>query len=99
MAKAKFGYMKCPTPQCATRLVVKINDKETLSCRCDECDFSLYVTKGQAGYARWVGVIERPAAPPAEPKSAPAASGKPAAEKKAKEAPAAPAAASSILGL
>jgi len=67
MAKSKFGYMPCPTPKCGTRLVVKINEHETISWGCDECDGTGYVKKGEAGYARWLEVIERaaPALPPA----------------------------------
>ena len=100
MAKSKFGYMPCTTPKCGTRLVVKMNERETLSWRCDECDGNGYVKKGEAGYSRWLGVIDRAAPPPAPapaPKpAAPAEKPAPAAPKPA--APAKPARATTLLG-
>lgn len=93
MAKTKFGYMKCPTPKCGHRVVVKENERGTLSWSCDECDGSGYVKKGEAGYPAWAASIERASAPApaADPKSAPAPA--------PKEKPAAPAKpASSLLG-
>jgi len=81
--KIKYGYMLCPTPGCGTRLVVKKNERETLSWSCAECDGAGYAKKGDAGYVRWDGaVVDKVAAPapaPAPaPKPAPAADPKPA---------------------
>jgi hypothetical protein len=83
MAKSKFGYMTCPTPGCGTRLVVKINERETLSWGCDECDGTGYVKKGEAGYSKWMNTIARAAlspqpAPELKPTAAPTPSPKPA---------------------
>ena len=86
MAKSKYGYMICPTPKCGTRLVVKISERETLSWHCDECDGGSYVKKSEAGYSRWLEMVER-AAPAPQPVPAP----KPA-------APAKPARATTLLG-
>ena len=93
MAKSKYGYMTCPTPKCGTRLVVKLNERETLSWSCDECDGTGYVKKGEAGYGRWIEAIERAApAPAAAPPAAdPAPAPKPA-------APSKPARAGTLLG-
>ena len=70
--KTKYGYMACP--DCATRVVVKINEHQTLSYRCDECDGYGYAKKGEGRYSKWDARITEkttaPAAPPAEPKSA-----------------------------
>ena len=78
MAKSKFGYMKCP--DCAVRVVVKVNEKETLSYTCDECDSRGYAQKGAGNYKTWIARIER------APGSAPAAGDKkPADDKKPDE--------------
>jgi hypothetical protein len=95
MAKTKYGYMTCPTPKCGTRLVVKVNERETLSWSCDECDGTGYVKKGEAGYGRWLEAVERAAPAPAPaPKPAPP----PAPEPPPKAAPAKPARATTLLG-
>jgi len=74
MGKTKFGYMKCP--DCTARVVVKVNDKETLSYNCDECDSFGYARKGAGNYAAWLGRIER-TAPAGEKKEEPTAGGAP----------------------
>jgi len=67
----KFGYMKCP--DCGERVVVKINERETLSYTCDECDGSAYSKKGEGRYPKWLEKIERaPGVPAPGPKPAPA---------------------------
>lgn len=70
MAKTKYGKMKCPTPGCGELVIVKVNERETLSWNCQECDHSGYVRKGDAGYAKWAGSVTRQAepAPAATPK-------------------------------
>lgn len=91
MAKSKYGYMKCPTPGCDTRIVVKENERGTLSWRCDECDGTGYVKKGDAAFPKWDGQIEKSARAPAP---APA----PKKEDAPKPAPAPKPAASTLLG-
>lgn len=68
--KSKFGYMKCENRKCGERVVVKINERETLSYGCDECGKSAYAKKGTKEYADWQGDIEGKAAPAPAPKSA-----------------------------
>lgn len=65
MAKSKFGYMACP--DCGERVVVKVNERETLSYSCAECDGDGYRKKGQAAYAHWLKKITPAAPPPADP--------------------------------
>jgi hypothetical protein len=86
MVKTKFGYMTCPTPDCGTRLAVRENENGTLSWRCDECEGTGYVRKGEGAYPLWLKKIERTAPAPA-PKPAPKT--KPDPEPKEKEKPAA----------
>lgn len=79
--KAKFGYMKCPGCASAgrsTRVLVRKNERETLSYPCDECDGTEYAQKGSQKHADWLKVIE-----PIAPAAAPAAAPKPAADKSA----------------
>jgi hypothetical protein len=57
MARIKFGHMKCPA--CAERVVVEVNENETLSFSCDECDCSGYARKGQGVHALWLKNIQR----------------------------------------
>jgi hypothetical protein len=65
-AKRKYGHMACP--DCGERVVVKINDNETLSYGCDECDSNGYCKKGEGRYPSWLKKITALAAPaPAEP--------------------------------
>lgn len=73
MVKTKFGHMSCES--CGDRVVVKINEQETLSYSCDECEGMGYARKGNLQRDLWLKKIERIAAPPAP---APAASPKPA---------------------
>lgn len=61
----KFGYMKCENRKCGARVVVKFNEKETLSYTCDECEKSSYARKGTQEHADWIGEIERTAPAPA----------------------------------
>jgi hypothetical protein len=98
MAKSKYGYMPCPTPKCGTRLVVKMNERETLSWRCDECDGNGYVKKGEAGYSRWLGVVERAAPDPAPAAKVPASPDKPVPAAPKPPAPVKPARATTVLG-
>ena len=75
MAKTKLGHMACP--DCAERVVVKINEHGTLSYSCHECDGSGYCKKDEARYPRWEAKItklpgeqkqeKKTAPPPAEP--------------------------------
>ena len=70
--KTKFGYMSCPGCTAAgrkTRVLVRINERETLSAACDECDSTEYAKKGTGKHADWSKGIERIG--PAEPKPAP----------------------------
>lgn len=73
MAKQKFGYMKCR--ECGERVVVKRNENDTLSYRCDECDAVAYAKKTDAFHHRWMAAIEKVAAP--APSPAPASKGNP----------------------
>lgn len=57
MAKVKFGYMA--HADCGTRVLVRVNEKETLSAQCDECDSTDYAQKGTGKHARWLAKIER----------------------------------------
>jgi hypothetical protein len=65
--KTKFGYMKCENRKCGAKVVVKVNEKETLSYTCDECDKSAYAKKGTREHADWLSDIER-SAPASQPK-------------------------------
>ena len=85
MAKTKFGYMPCP--DCASRVVVKINERETLSYSCDECDGIGYSKKGEGRYPAWLKKIER-----VKPGVPEVGSAGPVERAKPKPAPAAPAA-------
>lgn len=83
MAKTKFGYMKCENRKCGSRVVVKINERETLSYTCDECDKSPYSKKGTKEHADWLSEIERaPVAPAPDPAPADKKDDKKTAEKK-----------------
>lgn len=80
MAKSKFGHMPCES--CGERVVVKVNEQETLSYSCDECEGMGYARKGNLQRDLWLKKIERIAAPPAPapvpaPKPAPKAEPKP----------------------
>lgn len=72
MARQKFGHMACP--DCAHQVVVRANDRETLSYHCDECDSQGYARKGNGNYDAWLKRITRApgAAPAAEPVKPPA---------------------------
>lgn len=72
MAKTKYGTMACPTPGCGHTVNVKINENETLSVYCDECEGSDYAKKDQPKHAHWVKVIK----PIESDKPAPASSKK-----------------------
>lgn len=66
--KTKFGHMTCP--DCPKQVVVKINERKTLSYTCPECDSNGYCKDTEARYATWVGRIT-PVAPVAPaPKAA-----------------------------
>jgi len=90
MAKTNYGRMDCP--DCGERVRVKVNERETLSYSCDECDSDGYRRKGTAAYAAWLKKITRDQAPPApaakEPAPAPAKKEPPAPAKKEPPAPA-----------
>ena len=85
--KTKFGHMACP--DCGNRVVVKMNEHETLSYGCDECDGIGYSKKGEGRYAKWLSKITRTGKSAGDPPQAPA----PAPAAPEKPAPAAPAAA------
>lgn len=73
--KTKYGYMNCPDCHSdgkASRVLVRVNEHETLSFRCDECDAAPYAKKGDARRDMWERKIERlapatPATPAADP--------------------------------
>ena len=84
MPKMKFGSMVCPGCKAhgrSTRVLVRVNEKETLSYHCDECDAPAeYAPKGTQKHADWLKSIERIVlAPAAKPASDPALVAKPAA--------------------
>lgn len=69
--------MACP--DCGERVVVKINERETLSYGCDECDGNGYSKKGEGRYSSWLQKITRvaaPAAPARTPEKQPAPAAK-----------------------
>jgi hypothetical protein len=70
VAKTKYGTMDCPTPGCGHTVNVKINENETLSVYCDECEGSDYAKKDQPKHAHWIKVIKPTAAKPADPEPA-----------------------------
>jgi hypothetical protein len=79
---------------------VKVNERETLSWSCDECDNTGYVKKGEAGYGKWLNAIAR-AALTQQPVPAPKPSADPvpdASPKTAAPAAVKPARATTILG-
>lgn len=85
--KTKYGYMSCP--DCAadgvtSRVLVRVNEHQTLSFRCDECDASPYAKLGDARRAIWDKKIEH-IAPAANP--APAADPRPVPKEKPAAAP------------
>ena len=69
MKAAKYGYMKCEgcaSDKKETRLLVRKNEKGTLSASCDECDATDYAMPGTTKHARWTRnttLIETDAAP------------------------------------
>lgn len=67
--KRKFGHMTCPEPDCGNRVVVKVNDRETLSYSCQECDAHDYCKRGESRYGGWLKRITKVSAP--EPEQAP----------------------------
>ena len=50
--KVKIGHMACES--CGEKVVVKQNELETLSYRCDECDAAPYARKGTAQHGIWL---------------------------------------------
>jgi len=69
--KQKKGRMPCET--CSNDVVVKVNELDTLSYRCDECDAAPYARKGTGQHAAWlrkmgVGAENTPAAEKPQPK-------------------------------
>lgn len=74
--KTKLGHMACP--DCNARVVVRINERETLSYRCDECDGNGYSKKGEIRYSAWLKKIERVPGQEPKPAAKPAASPAPA---------------------
>lgn len=59
--KQKKGRMPCET--CGNDVVVKVNELETLSYRCDECDAAPYARKGTHQHSIWcqkMGVGQKP---------------------------------------
>lgn len=71
--KKKYGYMACR--DCGERVVVKINERETLSYTCDECGDSGYCQKDQTNRAHWekriTGATPAPAKAATDSKAAP----------------------------
>lgn len=54
--KTKKGRMHCET--CGTPVTVKVNDKDTLSYRCDECDAAPYARAGTGQHSNWLSKME-----------------------------------------
>lgn len=52
MAKTKVGKMACES--CGEPVIVKQNELETLSYRCDECDAAPYARVGTGQHKRWL---------------------------------------------
>lgn len=73
MAKVNKGKMPCET--CGNQVTVKVNENDTLSYRCDECDAAPYAKLGTLQHSHWMRKMKasEPAAPAAEHKPAPAA--------------------------
>jgi hypothetical protein len=65
-----------PCPDCSKRVVVKVNENETLTFTCPECDSTAYVKKGAGNYAAWISKIEKVAAPAPAPSPTPTPVGK-----------------------
>lgn len=72
--KTKFGYMNCENRKCGKRVVVKVNELQTLSYGCQECGKSAYAKKATQEHTDWLSDIE-----PSPTVPAPAAEKKPAA--------------------
>jgi DNA-directed RNA polymerase subunit M/transcription elongation factor TFIIS len=76
MAKTNLGEMACET--CGRLVIVKKNENETLSYRCDYCDSAPYQRKDTLAALTWLKKIkpfdhvDRNSPPAAEPKPAPA---------------------------
>lgn len=74
-ARRVYGLIACP--DCGKECVVKVNDRGTLSARCDWCDSVTYRQPGTVAHdlfkARCRSVGEIPPAPAADPAPAPAA--------------------------
>ena len=75
--KTKFGHMPCR--DCGERVVVQVNENETMSYTCAECGDGGYCRKGQDNYAVWLKRItpvaraapeKKPAGEPAPKKAA-----------------------------
>lgn len=60
--KKKYGHMACP--DCAARVVVKVNEHGTLSYTCDECDSAAYCKQGAGNRAAWEKKIAKAGDPP-----------------------------------
>jgi hypothetical protein len=71
--KTKFGTMTCLTPSCGKTVIVRINENETLSTHCEECEASDYAKKDQPRHAAWLKVIKIIPGAAIKPAPAPAA--------------------------
>lgn len=75
VVKTKLGMMPCPC--CGHPVMVRENDRHTLTIACDGCDISAFAKAGTEAQARWRAVLpgtvpkEVPPAVPAAPKAPP----------------------------
>lgn len=79
--KQKAGKMACET--CGEPVVVKTNERGTLSYNCQECDAAPYARAGTGQNAAWRRKMTGQAAPEAAPAAKPAPAPAPAAKKPA----------------
>lgn len=56
MAKTNLGEMACET--CGRTVIVKTNEKETLSYRCDYCDAAPYQKAGTLAAKTWLSKVK-----------------------------------------
>lgn len=71
--KTKYGKMSCP--DCGAPVTVKVNEHDTISFNCDECDANAYCRKGAGNRASWDKRITRAPAPAPKPEDKKPAAG------------------------
>ena len=55
---SKIGNMPCPEHP-SVQLLVRENERGTLSAKCDECDDTHYAKKGTGKYTAWLSKLKR----------------------------------------